>query len=198
MNSKLCIFSGIVFSAAASTAMAGDAPLADDTSWYSSNSFTHTTTWFNIGSNDIEAFVIEIVSDASGQGFSSPAGQVDSGAWTFDGASSTFALFTGSGDFVNQWSFDGPDTGGVADFDLIYRIHFFDSVGTNNFTYEWNNTSSASGDDLGLGYGGVNLRNIGAQNLDLNTVIAAVPLPPAAWGGLAMLGGLVGVRRLRK
>jgi hypothetical protein len=44
------------------------------------------------------------------------------------------------------------------------------------------------------------------QNLDFNdgfmfygfTTMAVVPLPPAAWAGLAVLGGMAGVRTLRR
>jgi hypothetical protein len=197
MQNMIRFGGSVVLLSAVSLSMA--APVGENTDWFSSGSFTHSISWLNIGVNNIEAFVIEIVSDASGQGFSQPAGQVNSGAWTFNGASSSYALFTGAGDFGNQWSFAGPDTAGVPDFDLIYRIHFFNSTGVNNFTFEWNNTSSASGTELSFGFSGTTVRNIGAQGLDLNQVtMAVVPLPPAAWGGLAMLGVLGISRRFRK
>lgn len=135
------------------------------------------------------------------------------------GAMTDLSMNFGSADFA-VINVDASATGGVVTLNMNFngdlnqnnsgRIvwNFFNAT-TLNIGGNLSGMILGTGADLFLNgpgiYGTVVVDNVSQMNSEVrrrtfegDTNIVVVPLPPAAWAGLAMLGGLAGVRAVRR
>lgn len=87
----------------------------------------------------------------------------------------------------------------AGDGSLAVDLNLLDALGNILFTETRNNAADLLGSVAGGNRYGwfTNIDIANGINVD-NVSLTIVPLPPAAWAGLAMLGGIVGVRKIRR
>ncbi len=165
-----------------------------DTNWANNTGFDYTVASSSASGSHLRDFIFHVSKDASTGNLIVGASNNTDFLAKQNLENGNHTIVSTSGWYTLQHTFRDAGDGTLAvDLELI------NEAGIAIFTETRNNTGDLLGTVAGGNrYGWFTFADIGGPLHIDNARLTIVPLPPAAWAGLAMLGGIVGVRKLRR
>jgi hypothetical protein len=163
------------------------------TDWANGEGFDYAVASNTTSNNHLRDFIFHVAKDLTGQLRVGASNNTNFDP-RMDLAAINNVAINSSGWYTFQHVFRDAGDGSLA-----VDLNLLDALGNVLFTETRNNAADLLGTIAGGNRYGwfTNIDIADGINVD-NARLTIVPLPPAAWAGLAMLGGIVGVRKLRR